>query len=132
MKKICVILLTILLFISCSEVPVKSVESFVSKTASEFCPDRRVNIFDVEYEQSGKVVTLKGEINSSQGLKTLVSALEDEGYRVANKVRVLPDQQLEGNIYGVVNRPVANMRVEPSARSEMATQAVLGVPLRLS
>jgi cell wall-associated NlpC family hydrolase len=112
-------------------VPVKSVESFITKTRSEVCPDRRVNIFDIEYKQSGKVVTLNGEMNSSQGLKTLVSALEEEGYRVANKVRVLPDQQLAGKIYGVVTRPVANMRVEPSARSEMATQAVLGVPLRL-
>lgn len=131
MKKILMILLAITLLISCSGVPVRSPESFIKETKSQVCPDRRVNIFDVDYKQNGKVVTLEGEMNSSEGLTSLVSALEKEGYTVANKVRVLPAMELEGKIYGVVNRPVANMRVEPSARSEMATQAVLGVPLRL-
>lgn len=125
------LLLALTLLISCSDIPVKPVQSFINETKAEVCPDRRVNIFDVEYKQSGKVVTLEGEINSSEGLKTMVAALEEEGYTVANKIRLLPDQELEGKIYGVISRPVANIRVEPSARSEMATQAILGVPIRV-
>lgn len=131
MKKIFPILLSLILLISCGNVPVKSVQAFIDETKTEVCPDRRVNIFDVEYTQNGKVVTLEGEMNSSKGLKSMVTALEEEGYTVANKVRLLPDKELQGKTYGVVNRSVANMRVEPSARSEMATQAVLGVPLRV-
>jgi len=131
MKKIFPILLSIILLVSCGNVPVKTVQSFIDETKAEVCPDRRVNIFDVEYKQNGKVVTLEGEMNSAKGLSSMVTALEEEGYTVANKVRILPDKELQGKTYGVVNRSVANIRVEPSARSEMATQAVLGVPLRV-
>ena len=131
MKKILLVILTLGLMLSCSDVPVKPVSSYVRDIKAEVCPDRRINIFDVDYSQKGKVVTLEGEMNSAKGLKKLVVALEEEGYTVANKIRLLPDQELEGKIYGVVTRPVANIRVEPSSRSEMATQAILGVPIRV-
>ena len=131
MKKILLVILILGLMLSCSDVPVKPVSSYVKDIKEEVCPDRRVNIFDLEYTQKGKAVTLEGEMNSAKGLKKLVVALEEEGYTVANKVRLLPDEEMEGKIYGVINRPVANVRVEPSARSEMATQAILGVPIKI-
>ncbi|RKY56735.1 MAG: glycoside hydrolase [Candidatus Neomarinimicrobiota bacterium] len=131
MKKIFPILLSLILLVSCGNVPVRDVQAFIDETKAEVCPDRRVNIFDIDYKQNGKVVTLEGEMNSANGLKSMVTALKEEGYTVANKVRLLPDKELRGKTYGVVNRSVANIRVEPSARSEMATQAVLGVPLRV-
>ncbi|MCD6447390.1 MAG: C40 family peptidase [Candidatus Marinimicrobia bacterium] len=131
MKKIFPILMSLILLVSCGNIPVQKVQTFIDETKAEVCPDRRVNIFDLEYTQNGKVVTLEGEMNSSKGLKSMVAALEEEGYTVANKVRLLPDKELQGKTYGVVSRSVSNMRVEPSARSEMATQAVLGTPLRV-
>ncbi|MFA6618811.1 MAG: C40 family peptidase [Candidatus Neomarinimicrobiota bacterium] len=131
MKKIILILMTLAIIVSCSDVPVRPVSSFLKESKAEYCPDRRVNIYDIEHEQKGKVVTLKGEIDNNKGLTELVSALENEGYTVANKVRVLPDQELEGKIYGVIDRPVANIRVKPAAQTEMATQAVLGTAIRI-
>jgi uncharacterized protein YgiM (DUF1202 family) len=119
------------LLLSCADIPVKPVASFIEDTKAEVCPDSRVNIFDVEYTQKGKVVTLEGEMNSSEGLKSMVAALEEEGYTVANKIRLLPDKELKGMTYALVNKSVANMRVEPSARAEMASQAVLGTPIRI-
>lgn len=131
MKKIIPILFVMVLLFSCADIPVKPVASIVNEVKNEVCPDRRVNIFDVEYTQKGKVVTLEGEMNSAKGLKTMVVTLEEEGYTVANKIKLLPGQEMEGKIYGVINRPVANIRVEPSARAEMATQAILGVPIKV-
>ncbi len=131
MKKIFILLPALVLLISCGSVPVRPAQYFIDETKADVCPDRRVNIFDVEYEQNGKAVILEGEMNSARGLESMVAALEEEGYTVANRIRLLPAQELEGKIYGVVRRPVANIRVEASARSEMATQAVLGVPIRV-
>lgn len=131
MKKILPVILLLGLLLSCADIPVKPVSSFIEDTKAEVCPDSRVNIFDVEYTQKGKVVTLEGEMNSSKGLSSMVAALEEEGYTVANKIRLLPDKELKGMTYGLVNKSVANMRVEPSARAEMATQAVLGTPIRI-
>ncbi len=131
MKKILLVVLSLALLISCSDVPVRPVSAFLKEGKAEFCPDRRVNVYDIEFKQSGKTVTLEGEINTNVGLLKLVTSLEKEGYTVANKVRVLPDAELEGKIFGVIDRPVANVRVEHSARAEMATQAVLGTPIKL-
>ncbi len=131
MKKIMIFMLAAILMISCNQVPVRPVHTFINEIRKEVCPDRRVNIFDVEYEQQGKIVTLTGEMNSLRGHNSLIAKLEREGYRVADKIKLLPDAELKGKIYGVVNRSVANMRVEPSARTEMATQAILGVPIRV-
>lgn len=131
MKRISLLILASLLLFSCGGTPLRPVEAFIDETRQAVCPDRRVNIFDVDYERKGKTVTLSGEMNSAAGMKDLVAALEAEGYAVVNDIALLPSPELKGKKYGVVNRSVANMRVEPSARAEMATQAVLGTPLRV-
>ncbi|MBN2781399.1 MAG: glycoside hydrolase, partial [Candidatus Marinimicrobia bacterium] len=131
MKRISLLILVSLLLFSCGGTPLRPVEAFIDETRQAVCPDRRVNIFDVDYERKGKTVTLSGEMNSAAGMKDLVAALEAEGYAVVNGIALLPSPELKGKKYGVVNRSVANMRVEPSARAEMATQAVLGTPLRV-
>ncbi|MDZ7796653.1 MAG: NlpC/P60 family protein [Candidatus Marinimicrobia bacterium] len=131
MKKTLLTILAVLVFAACADIPVQPVQQFIDEVREDVCPDRRVNIFDVEFEQQGKTVTLKGQMNSKSGLDSLTARLEREGYTVTNKIQLLPDAALDGKYYGVINRSVANIRVEPSARSEMATQAVLGVPLRI-
>lgn len=131
MKKIIPILLAVILLVSCGDIPVRPVQKFINETKAEVCPDRRINIFDVEFEQKGKNVILTGEMNSQEGLDSMVADLEEEGYTVSNKIRMLPDESLQGKTYGIIKRSVANIRVEPSARSEMATQAVLGTPIRV-
>ncbi|MDZ7822479.1 MAG: hypothetical protein U5N26_12120 [Candidatus Marinimicrobia bacterium] len=132
MKKILLSLLSIFIFAACGDIPVRPAEAFVNEVRAEVCPDRRVNIFDVEFEQKGKTVILRGEMNSERGMDSLVTRLEREGYTVANTIQLLPDHDaLDRKVYGVINRAVVNIRVEPSSRSEMATQAVLGHPLRV-
>lgn len=45
---------------------------------------------------------------------------------------VLPDEQaLEGKTYGILNISVANLRVQPDFSSEMTTQGLLGMPVRV-
>ena len=131
MKKIMIFILAAILVISCDQIPVRPAQAFIDEVKEEVCPDRRINIFDLEYDQQGKVITLNGEMNSLSGHDSLLARLEREGYEVADKIALLPSGELQGKIYGVVNRSVANMRVEPSARTEMATQAILGVPIRV-
>lgn len=131
MKKFTLLLSILVLFAACADIPVRPVQSFVDEIRNEYSPDSRTMIFKVEFSQSGKVITLDGEMNSIAGHDSLISRLQREGYTVADKIRLLPSDELAGKIYGVVNRSVANLRVEPSERSEMASQAVLGTPLRV-
>src|SRR5690606_18477686 len=46
-------------------------------------------------------------------------------------INLLPDSSVEGKVTGIVNLSVANLRVEPSNQSELATQILLGTQVDL-
>ena len=61
-----------------------------------------------------------------------MEALSKEGYEVMDCLKVLPDEAaLEGKTYGIINLSVASLRVQPDYSSEMMTQALLGMPVRV-
>src|SRR6056297_2207736 len=132
MKRNIITLLTILLIMSCGNIPVEQADSIIDDIKNEYCPDSRIAIFDISREQNGRTVTLSGESNLPDAVKALSAELEEKGYRIANRILLLPSPDLRGKIYGVVSRSVINIRTEPRfGRSEMATQAVLGSPLNI-
>lgn len=131
MKRVLLLSMLFLLIVSCADIPVRPVQDFIDEVKEQYAPDTRVTIFDLEYTQKGKVVTLSGEMNMRAGLDSLKQRLQREGYTVLSKVALLPEKELSGKTFGLVKRSVANLRVEPSERSEMASQAVLGTPLRV-
>ena len=47
-------------------------------------------------------------------------------------LQVLPDEAaLEGKTYGIINVSVSNLRVDPDFSSEMMTQGLMGMPVRV-
>lgn len=97
-----------------------------------FAPDKRVALFAVDYSFSGKNVMLRGEITSAEAKAALLDALSRKGYRIMDCLQVLPDaKQLDGKTYGVINVSVANLRSEPDFSSEMMTQGLMGMPVRV-
>lgn len=97
-----------------------------------YAPDKRVALFDVDYTFSGKHVMLRGVTTSAEAKAALLSGLAQAGYRVMDCLQVLPDEAaLEGKTYGILNLSVANLRVSPDFSSEMTTQGLLGMPVRV-
>ena len=97
-----------------------------------FAPDKRVALFAVDYSFSGKNVMLRGETTSAEAKAALLDALSRKGYRIMDCLQVLPDaKQLGGKTYGVINVSVANLRSEPDFSSEMMTQGLMGMPVRV-
>lgn len=100
---------------------------------ARYAPDRRVALFDVDYSLTGaKKLLLRGVTTSAEAKAELLSTLEDRGYEAVDSLRLLPDEEgLEGKTYGIINLSVASLRVEPDYSSEMTTQALLGMPVRV-
>lgn len=97
-----------------------------------YAPDGRVALFEVDYTFSGKDVMLRGVTTSPQAKHALLLGLSDDGYRVTDCLKVLPDEAgLDGKDYGIINLSVASLRREADYSSEMVTQALLGMPVRL-
>lgn len=100
---------------------------------ARYAPDRRVALFDVECSLTGaKKLLLRGVTTSAEAKAELLSTLEARGYEAVDSLRLLPDEEgLEGKTYGIINLSVASLRVEPDYSSEMTTQALLGMPVRV-
>lgn len=92
-------------------------------------PDRRTARFDVAARDSLGQVFLVGETTEPEALARLVAAWPGA---VVNRVRVLPDTARLGPLrLGLVSVSVANLRTEPRESAELASQALLGTPLRI-
>ena len=100
---------------------------------ARYAPDRRVALFDVECSLAGeKKLLLRGVTTSAEAKAELLSTLEARGYEAVDSLRLLPDEEgLEGKTYGIINLSVASLRVQPDYSSEMMTQALLGMPVRV-
>lgn len=110
----------------------EEVKQLNDKVKNQYAPDKRVALFNIDYTFSGKNVMLRGTTTVPEAKADLLKGLDEKGYKVMDCIQVLPDEDgLKGKTYGVVNVSVCNLRVEPDFSSEMMTQALLGMPVRL-
>ncbi|KAA6329244.1 Gamma-D-glutamyl-L-lysine endopeptidase [termite gut metagenome] len=111
------------------EVAFQELKSSIQK---QYVPDKRVEIWDVDYRFAEGQITLKGITTSPEAKKALIIGLEAKNYQVTDSLQLLPDESvLEGKIYGIVNLSVCNIRIESDFSSEMVTQALLGMPVKV-
>lgn len=128
--------LFISLFTAASEVGDRIIPAEIAQLSDSlkcvFAPDKRVALFEVDYSFSGKNVMLRGVTTSPEAKATLLNGLAKAGYKVMDCLQVLPDEkELEGKTYGILNISVSNLRVEPDFSSEMMTQGLMGMPVRI-
>lgn len=110
----------------------ENVQQLSQQIRTQFIPDKRVAVFEVDYRVSGKHITVKGVTTSAEAKNALIAGLKKAAYQVTDSLQLLPDSSaLGGETYGIVDLSVCNLRVEPDFSSEMTTQALLGMPVRV-
>ena len=97
----------------------------------EYAPDKRVAIFDIELASKARHLTLKGKSNLPEAKADLIRKLTAAGFEVTDEIKQLPADDLKGKAYGIVNVSVCNIRSQPGHSQELATQALLGTPIRI-
>ena len=115
-----------------SERKMREVDAVIVEAQRLFAPDRRTTVCDVQARiESGKL-TLTGEMQSARLRNQFVQYVaEKTGLPIVDSLQVLPQPSLKGNTYGVVSVSVASIRSNPGHAKELATQALLGTPLRV-
>lgn len=119
----------------CCDLPEKAKQHALQSTNDSikkiYAPDKRVAIFDISISEKGKNITLIGETDQKKALSELIKTIEENGYDIENKVVSLPDSSVGVYTQAIVNNSVANIRSQPKHSSELATQAILGTPLKV-
>ncbi len=109
----------------------KSAVNIVEEIKFRYAPDKRVAIFNVKASDSGDFVKISGETNIPEAADQLSQMLERSGLKFKLDIRILPADSLGEKIYGLVNLSVANIRSTPDHAAELATQALLGTPVKI-
>ena len=98
----------------------------------QYAPDARVALFEVDYACAGTCVMVRGVTTSLEAKTALLNGLKARHYEVTDCLKLLPDSvALDGKTYGVVNLSVCNLHARPDFASEMVTQGLLGMPVRV-
>lgn len=122
-------ILTIVFFFSCQKKSKdqgnKPVESIIEETRQAYAPDKRVAIYDVEVTFKNDTAVLSGDTNLPEAMDALLSKLTKEGIVFKNSIILLEPT------YAVINISVANLRSKPKHAAELATQALLGMVLKV-
>lgn len=122
----------LLIFTACGDK--QEVFNSISKEVkSEFAPDRRDKTFETKLKEVDGKWVLYGSTTEAEAKAALLEKLAAKKIEVLDSMKVLPDAALveQGKIYAVVAHSVANLRYEADYSSEMATQVLMGTPLKV-
>lgn len=126
------ILLASTLSISCTnQENMQLVEQSIEQVKNEFVPDSRVALFDAEAQMGQNSIILRGETSLPDAKESLFASLTNQNISYLDSISVLPSQDLGTQFYALVNNSVSNLRSEPRHSAQLATQAILGMPLKV-
>ncbi|MCX6149511.1 MAG: C40 family peptidase [Ignavibacteriales bacterium] len=109
----------------------KEIQGIIEQVKSKYAPDKRVAIFNISHTQKENEIILKGETNLPIIKTDLKQKLDELKYKVKDSIKILPAKDLGEKIFGVINISVANIRTKPNHPEELATQALLGTPVKV-
>ena len=125
-------LLPILIFMACqSDADFAQARRLVNEIRQKYAPDKRVALFQVDTNFVSKPLVLRGETTIPEAKNELIEKLNSAGIAFTDSIEVLPSPTLQGRHFGIVNVSVCNIRSNPKHSAELATQALLGAPLRV-
>jgi len=114
------------------QIPSTMIDSLLNDARRHLAPDRRTVVFDVHGNLQGNTLRLTGELHNAELKSTLLHYLGDRTqYSIVDSLIVLPQASLGNRVFAVVSLSVANIRTKPDHEAEMATQAILGTPLKV-
>lgn len=112
-----------------AQINMKTIQDVILEVKNSFAPDKRTAIFDVQVTEDADAFILKGETNLPEAKENLLKRISES--QIKDEIKILPEDILGEKIFGIVNISVANIRTKPEHSAEMATQALLGMVVKI-
>jgi hypothetical protein len=125
--------LLFIVFTSCKDASnsISELETIHSDLKQQFAPDKRVELYDIKFDNINNQVVLKGETTTQKAFDLLIQNLEKKNISFKNEVRILPDSAVGNKKYALGNNSVINIRSNPRHSAELGTQGLLGMELKV-
>lgn len=108
-----------------------SVSQIIDSFTQRFAPDKRTAIFQIDAYRKDNQLVLTGKTNLIEAKNALISRLKVGNTIVVDEIKTLPETELEDKIYGLVEVSVCNIRYSPRHSGELASQALMGTPIKI-
>ena len=99
----------------------------IEKIKKLYAPDKRTAIFEIRYNSAYN--SLVGKTNLPKAKKAVLDKFF--GVAAVDSIQLLPDSNSKFHHRALVNVSVANLRSQPEEWSELSSQILLGVPLKV-
>ncbi|WP_276348497.1 C40 family peptidase [Daejeonella sp. JGW-45] len=109
---------------------IKKINETARQIQKKYAPDKRTEYFQIKIVSEEPLVYI-AETSKPEAITEIKTVFSANGIKAQIEEEVFPSKDLGGKIYGVANISVANNRYAPSHSSEMATQTLLGTPVKL-
>jgi hypothetical protein len=128
-----ILLIIVIQLAGCNKKEVPSdLKERLDSIAAVMVPQHAESLCDVSLVMSeGGILTARGETDMPGAKKAIIEMLDKSGYTYADSITVLPDAAVVDKPWGLVSVSVCNIRTKPSHAAEMATQALMGTPVKI-
>lgn len=106
-------------------------DAILEETRLRFAPDKRVALWDISAVETSGHTVWRGETNLPQARQYALQQAQHQGKHIIDSIQLLPSATLGADTFALVRQSVANLRTEARHGAEMATQALMGTPLRV-
>ncbi len=107
------------------------IESVIKLLKEKYAPDSRVEIFDIEALQQEDCILLKGKTTCKAAYEELIQQVMSISENVEDNICLLPDKGLGDETRGMIYNSVGTLRAEPGYGSELVSQGLLGMPVKI-
>ncbi len=95
-------------------------------------PDKRTAIWDVTAKQQAGKWVLSGTVGTKAQKQAILAAMLKNGYSgYTDKITVLEDGIPAARKWALIKLSIATLRTEPKHSAEMATQGIMGSPVKV-
>jgi len=132
--KIFFLILSFIVIFSCEKDQKQDISESIKigeNIRKEYAPDKRVALFNIDMSSDKGILLLKGESDQQKAVAELKRKLTDQNVKFIDSIDLLPDSSVGETKYAVVNNSVANIRSQSRHSGELATQALLGMGLKV-
>lgn len=104
----------------------------LTELKQRIAPDKRTAIWDVKATQQASKWVLTGTVGTQAQKKAIQAAMIKNGYSgYTDKITVLEDGVPAARKWAQVKLSIATLRTEPKHSAEIATQGIMGAPVKV-
>ena len=106
-------------------------EQLIQTIKAQHIPDERLAVFAIKLIEKEDAFTLSGKTTNREAYHILMKEAIKIDPNIKDNIRVLPNKDLGEKQWAIVTNSVADLRYHPAHPSELVTQVLLGMPVKL-